>query len=187
MNYLGTQLFRKIQKKILQCKLSAPFFSSISSSCLDFVKFCYPCEVRKICELKLKTEWHFYQLFIILRLIVLTVWSYPFWQYYLTAYRNLGWLRTTEVTSEVFFKLQYINGCFVFFQNFFRFCSASFRCFPWHQFWVYESFPIWRRTKNVRYFKCSNKTALFDLFIDIIVIFIFICSETRRAECNKKP
>ena len=58
------------------------------------------------------------------------------------------------MTSEVFFKLQYIEGCFFFSLIFFRFRSASFRCFSWHQFKVYESFPIWRRAKNVWYFKC---------------------------------
>ena len=88
-------------------------------------------------------------------------------------YRNSGWLRTTGVTSEVFFKLQYIESYFVFCLIFFRFCSASFQCFPWHQFRVYESFLIWRRTKNVRYFKCSNKTAVFDLFLYYYDIYYY--------------
>ena len=68
-------------------------------------------------------------------------------------YRNSRWLRTTGVTSEVFFKLQLYRRLFCLLSFFFRFCSASFLCFPWHKFRVYESFSIWGRTRNVRYFQ----------------------------------
>ena len=38
----------------------------------------------------------------------------------------------------------------------------------------FESFLIWRKMKNVWHFKCSNKTAVFDLFLYYYDIYFYM-------------
>ena len=78
-----------------------------------------------------------------------------------------GWLRKSSLNCNI------SNAILSFLFIFFRFCSASFRCFPWQ-----EERRMWD-ISSVR----INQPFL--TYFCIIMIFILICSEIRMAECSK--